>query len=225
MSRFFRIIVALITAEAVLLATFQQPTAHESSVASLPKKPKQTSPPPMETMPTQLVAPLFIQDETTDSEVTIVSNFSKSLNVDVVLSGPSGDQLAKKKIAMAPYSQKKLRISELLADTQSYPSTTYGSVSLTGDKPASLAAQLSIVEKAGSFPVDVEEEFVMLMDPKPANYRAVASGLLAMPVLGIRSLSKTDQEVSISCLMDGGRSRKNNMLIAPNQTLLVQACD
>ena len=223
MFKIVRILVALITAEALLLATNQQATGQQSSTASTAKKPTQSNPPAMETMAMPLVAPLFVQDETTDSEVTIVSNFSKALNVTVTLSDPAGNPLTGKTVNMEAYSQKKLKVADLLAEAQSY-SATYGSVSVVPERPASVAAQMSIVNRDGASPTDVEEEFAMLMDSKPANYRAVTSGLSAMPVLSIRSMSSNEQKVAITCLAGNGRVHNVDLAIKPNETRLVQAC-
>jgi hypothetical protein len=227
-----RAVISLITVQTILMAAQQgavQPGVVASAVTGRPvttgNKAVTKTQLAGSKMPMPLVAPLFIQDETTDSEITIVSNFSKSLGVDVVLSGSSGEQLAKEKVQMEPYSQKKLKISDLLARGQSDANARYGSVLLMADRPASLAAQLSIVDNSKPSPADVEEEFVMLMDSKPADYRAVTSGLSTMPILAIRSLSAAEQKVSVRCLMQHGGDRSTNIAIPPNQTVLVQVCN
>jgi hypothetical protein len=112
----------------------------------------------------------------------------------------------------------------VLADAHVYQDGIYGSISLEADRPAPFAAQLSIVDKSGPLPVDVEEEFVMLMGAKPANYRAVTGNLSDAPVVSIRSLSAIKQTVSIACLTEDGSNGSANLPIEPNQTLLVRVC-
>jgi uncharacterized lipoprotein YbaY len=177
-----------------------------------------------EMKPMPIVAPLFIQNGTTYSEITIVSEFSKNLDVEVILSSLSGTELARKKVSMDSHSQKKLKVADVLADAHVYQDGIYGSISLEADRPAPFAAQLSIVDKSGPQPVDVEEEFVMLMGVKPANYRAVTGNLSDAPVVSIRSLSAIKQTVSIGCVTEDGSNGSANLPIEPNQTLLVQAC-
>jgi hypothetical protein len=220
-SRLFRIAIALITAGTVLLANsevaFQQPTIQQPLTVT------QLIPPQKKMMAMPLVAPLFIQDDTRDSEITMVSDSSKALNVEVIISGPSGEEIVKTKVVMDPYSQKKLKISDLLIGARSYRNVTYGSVVLMPDRQAPLAAQLSIGD-TGPSPSDVEEEFLMMMGSSPASYRGVVDGLAAMPFIAIRSLSTTEQTVQIGCLLENGRLSNSSLAIKPNRTLFVQAC-
>jgi hypothetical protein len=88
-----------------------------------------------------------------------------------------------------------------------------------------MAAQLSIVSRNGSSDRDVEEDFVMMMDEKPANYRSVTMSVSASPVIAIRSLSSTKQTVAVDCLGSGGKSGGDNVSVGPNQTLLVACLD
>jgi hypothetical protein len=69
------------------------------------------------------------------------------------------------------------------------------------ERPAVLAAQLSIVGRGASRNA-VDEEFLMMMETTPANYRGVATGLSALPILALRNLSGTEQLVQISCLFE-----------------------
>jgi len=118
-----RTFVRFIAANAVLVAAAQQPAvsqafgpAPDNSVspsatqllgaigsrqAGLPGSLKRTqllgsSPKPF--MPMPLVAPLFVEDETTHSEITFVSDSTKPLEVDVVLSALSGAMIASKSL-------------------------------------------------------------------------------------------------------------------------------
>lgn len=63
----------------------------------------------------------------------------------------------------------------------------------------------------------------MLMNPKPANYRAVTTA--SSPLLAIRSLSAVKQTLSITCIGERPSiSGRSTLSIDPNQTLLFQAC-
>src|SRR5690348_11276935 len=157
MLRIFRIAAALITAEAVLLATTQAslPTPASSQQFSPPAAPvsstavqsavKRTQPYSPDLMPMPLVAPLFIEDESTHSQMVMVNDSTKPLDIDIVVYAPSGDELAKKTISMAAHSQKMVKISTLLEESSSISATTYGSISVLPHRSASLAAQLSII--------------------------------------------------------------------------------
>ncbi len=175
-------------------------------------------------MPMAIVAPLFIQDTTTESVISAVSDLSTPLDVDVVLYDLAGNQISKRTVTMAPYSQQNIKIADLLSTAAVLSPATYGSVSLMTAKPAPLAAQLSITSSTGSAVNDIEEEFVMFMNTKPANYRAVTSGLSAMPIVAIHSLSMMRQSVTLTCYLQSGAGRTSSMPIEPNQTLLLQAC-
>lgn len=206
------------SAVSVLLAVPQQPPSPPNNQTSNPSE-QQTM-----AMPMPLVAPLFIENSTTQSVITLVSNSAEPVDVDITVSALSGDQLAKKTVRMNPHTQQTAKIADLLADSRTNLPSEYGSVSLVPDRLATLAAQLSITGANGSNS-DIEEEFTMLMDSKPTNYRAVAGGLSAVPIVAIRSLGSTRQTVSITCLMEGGGVRSSSMPVAANGMLLVHACD
>ncbi len=206
------------TAAAALLSASQQPASPDPA-----KKTRLLGSSPEPMMPMPLVAPLFIEDNSTESIITMASHSTMPLDVDVTLSALSGDQLVTKTITIAAHSEQTLNIADLLANAPAASASTYGSVLLVPHRAAALAAQLSIVSRTGS-PQDIEEEFAMPMSSKPASYRAVTSGLSAMPVIAIRSVSKAQQTVSISCVMEAGGARSSSMPIAPNQTLLMQVC-
>lgn len=83
-------LVLLLVAVATPLNAWQQPnstgTRQRTQLLSSRKEPP---------MPMPLVAPLFIENATTHSTITLVNNFSKSLDVDVILSGLEGNQIVK----------------------------------------------------------------------------------------------------------------------------------
>jgi len=172
-----------------------------------------------------IVAPLFVEDGTTHSEITMVNSLGLELSIDVVVLSPSGTEVVRRKVTMEPRSQQKLKLADLLRDLSGYADATYGSVSLMANRPSPLAAQLSIVKDDGSAPTDVEEEFAMLAGSNHANYRAVTGELSAAPLIAVRSLSAKEQTLSIECLMESGRTDRRNLTIKSNQTLLIQACD
>ena len=235
MLRIFRTLVALVTVEAMLASTTQaaaQPSTSEQSPqesgqaasASGSNQPaaQKTQPYSPDMMPMPLVAPLFIEDESTHSQLVMVNDSTKPLDVDVVAYTSSGDQLAKKTISMGAHSQEAMRISELLQETPSITPTPYGSISVLPHRLASLAAQLSITDVDGVG--DVEEELPMLSDMKHTNYRTVTGRLSGDPVIFIRSLSESEQSASVSCLWESGNMNNTDVKLEPNQTLLLQPC-
>ncbi|HEY3459058.1 MAG TPA: hypothetical protein VGK64_31020 [Bryobacteraceae bacterium] len=221
------IFVCLSAAAAVMLlsASPQQEstnTTQQPDSAGTMKKTQLLSSRKQPPMPMPLVAPLFIENGTTHSTITLVSNFSKPLDVDVVLSGLEGDQIAKSTITMAAYSQRKVELANILRNAPWVADSGYGSVLLDPHIASPLAAQLSIVNERQQN--DVEEEFVMMMGSAPANYRAVTGNLSTAPIVAIRSTSTTNQTLSVTCLSQSGRLDGSNLKIRPNQTLLVRGC-
>lgn len=172
--------------------------------------------------PMPLVAPLFIDDPTTSSTITIVSDSPEEVNADLSLSNLSGEELAKTHLTLPRYSRRILKVADLL-DTSHHPRSlsTFGSVTLMPKQRTSLAAQLSITRNDRSN--DVEEEFVMLGDSGLANYRAVANVPSRMPLLSLMSLSSTPQDVTVNCLFNG-RTATSRISLAPKQTTLIRAC-
>lgn len=176
-------------------------------------------------MPMPLVAPLFIEDANTESEITMVNNSSSALDVEITLTNLSGAQLSNTTISMAPHAQTVAKIAELLSTASQDSAETLGSVMLMANRNASLAAQLSIITHGQFQTDDIEEEFVMMMDPKPASYRGVAGNISGSSAIAIRSLSSSAQTVSVICVRGkGALPFSNELQIAPNQTLLIRAC-
>ena len=213
------IIIAVITSAACLNASAALPVRDPKRTgANVTKLHNATS----AIMPMSLAAPLFIEDEAIESELTLVSDSPTALDVSVVLSALSGSQLVTTTITMGPHTQQRLKVSDLLATSAFVSSETYGSILLTTQQQAPLAVQLSIRRRDG-LSNSVEEEFAMLMDPQPANYRAVIGDVSNMPLLAVRSISDAEQAVSISCLVDT-EHLTTTMRVAPNQTILTRAC-
>ncbi|MDQ2844011.1 MAG: hypothetical protein M3Y72_23825 [Acidobacteriota bacterium] len=176
-------------------------------------------------MPTPLVAPLFIEDERRTSVITIVSDApSAPLDLDIIALNPSGELIAKQTVTISPRGEKTIAVADILASLPiSWP--VYGSISLKPHRSSTFAAQLSIAGRTGTATDDVEEEFAMLMDEKPAIYRAVT--LLESPFIAVRSLSGKQETVVIDCLRrNEGQAAKTSIIpIPPNQMLLLRACN
>lgn len=173
-----------------------------------------------EMMPMPSVAPLFVEDDRRTSVVSIVSNGATPLDLDITLSGPAGEELARQTVTIDPHGQQTVALASLLPGGATVP---FGSVMLMPHRPSTFGAQLSIVGRNGAPVNDIEEEFVMMMDSQPARYRAVTTASFP-PLIAIRSLSSTKQTVSIDCLTKGGPNRNGGVTIESNQTLLVQGC-
>lgn len=209
---------------AVCLAAQTQAVVSQAGQAqvsqSAPQSPSST--PADNAMPMPLVAPLFIDNATTTSAITLVSDSSRPLDVDVMLSGPSGDQLAKTTVTIGAHAQRVVMLADLLAAAPYHPAA-FGSVVVMPHRPSTMSAQLSIVSSETASTHDLEEEFLMMMGDEPAQYRAVATGASAV-VLSMRSLSAVTRMVSVECLTAGGSRHSGAIALVPNQTLLVQAC-
>jgi hypothetical protein len=53
-----------------------------------------------------LVAPLFVQDANTESEIAMVNKSSKTLNVEIMLTRLAGTRITNTTVKMTPHSQK-----------------------------------------------------------------------------------------------------------------------
>lgn len=197
-----------------------------TSVGANPRSTQSSARPasmPMPVMPMKLVAPLFIEDDVTTSVMTMVNSMAKPIDVDVILTGLDGNEIAKRTTTIASHSVQQLAAQDLLQGASVF-GPAYGSVLLLPHEVSILAAQMSVVHRGGSVS-DIEEEFAMIMEvPRPAHFRAVANNLAAPPIIAIRSLSNQERVITIDCLGKPGRQIKSDMSIEPNQTLLVQAC-
>ena len=198
--RKYRITLFPVVALAILLAAVfalakKSAEARQQNAAKIPVP----MPIPMPMSPMTLVAPLFIEDDSTTSTITLANSMSKPVDVDVIVSGIDGNEIAKLTTALSSHTTQQIRLRDLLESASSY-SPTYGSVLLQPHQMSTLAAQMSIVHHEGSVS-DIEEEFAMLMEgSNPANFRAVAANLAAPPVIAIRSLSATKRLIRIDCL-------------------------
>jgi hypothetical protein len=168
-------------------------------------------------MPMPLVAPLFIEDQEHTGIITMVNSSSQGVDVDVVLYSLSGDQLATHALTVSPYSQQTIAIADLLQNSD----VQYGSVFIVPHRMTTMAAQLSIADRNGASTNDIEEEFQMLMEGAPANFRTVT--VSKNPVVAVRSLSPDEQSLSLTCLA-GKAASTSTISIQPNQTLLIDAC-
>src|SRR5215469_15365870 len=113
------------------------------------------------TMP--LVAPLFLENETVASTLTVVNEANIPTKATLVVLDLSGAMELKKDVVFAAHSQRKWRLSEILADV---PEVTAGSIYIHPDpdlKGMDLAAQLSMTINTGFEPQYIEEELVTPM--------------------------------------------------------------
>jgi hypothetical protein len=220
--------IVLLAIGTAILANPRQDLSQDVSASALTPTPpivKRTVTSKTGSMPMPLVAPLFVQDANTESEITMVNNSSKTLNVEIMLTSLAGAQIANTTVEMMPYSQKIQKLSDLLATVPPSLTANLGSVLLMPNRNASLAAQLSILSRGPYRSDDIEEEFAMMMDPQPTQYRGVVGNISGSPVVAIRSVSSTVQTLSVACMRDKGTSHvSDDLQIAPNQTLLIQAC-
>jgi hypothetical protein len=142
------------------------------------------------------VAPLFIENSQTSSLITMVNTLPAAIDFDVILSDLDGNELARKTTTVPADAALQIKVRDLL-DSASRFGPAYGSAVLTSHRMASLAAQLSIMRRnANGVLDDVEEEFAMLMEERqPAEFRSVASGVTAAPIVAVRSLAATERTV------------------------------
>ncbi len=171
------------------------------------------------------VAPIFIEDDQTTSQITMVNNLRVPIPVDVLLSDLNGNDLARTTVTLETNASLQLKTRDLL-NAASHYGPAIGSATLITHRMSTMAAQLSISRRTASGALnDVEEDFAMIMDEsQTANFRSVASSIVAAPIVAIRSLSARQRTIRVDCLAEIGRRRSPSISINPSQTLLVQAC-
>lgn len=184
-----------------------------------------TKAPTKSMMPMPLVAPLFIEDDRRESVITMVNDAPDPVTLDVVLLNAAGGEIAKRSVTIEPHATRSAVVADILTSASAaWP--MIGSVVLQPNRPSTMAAQLSISGRDGTLSDDIEEEFSMMMDEKPANFRAVTTS--AEPVLAIRSMASAPQTVTITCLTDRKRSvvldSSKMTMVRPNSLVLVRAC-
>lgn len=195
----------------VLSAAAQQQSSPSSTKSSMP------------TM--MIVAPLFLEDSKFSSTLSVVNASSEATYATVFVRSLSGGTILQKQLPLAPTSLVHVALRQLLDEAKSLE--TRGSIVVEQSpdlKGIVVLAQLSITYY-GAGTSYVDEEFAM---PDPtldsSSLRAAGRSKDGSVLLSISSLSQSSQKIGIDCINRNAETFFDTITLAPNATLLVQAC-
>ena len=170
-----------------------------------------------------LVAPVFLQTDQVDSNITVVNAITSAVNGTVTLRDQVGNVVGQQTVLFSPHSSTILALKSLLASAGSQAHS--GSVTLEQDpaiKGPALLAQLSMTLHSGSQGVFLEEEFGMPTAHGSAVLQGVASQTRNLPLVAITSVSDAAQTISANCV--GEDKATTSMTLPAHGTAVVQAC-
>lgn len=189
---------------------------------------RQLTPTPASTAPQQqamtmpLIAPVFLDNDSFSSQITLVNELNSATSAEVMLQNPSGAEIARKVVSFPPHSQQILTIKQITGGK----SVSTGSIKVIPE-PAqgmSIAAQLSVESNGNGRHTFLEEEFIMLNPHGSRIRRAVAVGALGSPVLALKSVASVDQTVSVDCFPERGPSVKKQVRLSAGELAITSAC-
>lgn len=181
------------------------------------------TPEPMQNMAMPLVAPVFLQTNQIDSNITVVNAIMSGVQGTITLRDQHGNVIAQQARTFPQHSSTPVAVKSLLAAGGSHAYS--GSVTLEQDpavKGPALVAQLSMTMQAGSQPAFLEEEFGMPTPHGSAVLRGVASRTQNLPLIAVTSISAASQSIYASCV--GENSADTAIQLPAYGTAVVQAC-
>jgi hypothetical protein len=176
-------------------------------------------------MPMMMVAPLFLEDSKFTSSVSLVNASDEATYATVFVRSLSGETLLQKRVLLGPNSTAHVALRELLDEAKS--SETRGSIVVEQSPDLNgmaVLAQLSITHQS-AHTSHLDEELAM-PDPTMDSpiLRAVGRGEEKSVLVAISSLSQYSQEIRIDCLSSKAETTSATVTLAPNSTVLIQAC-
>jgi hypothetical protein len=176
-------------------------------------------------MPMMMVAPLFLEDGKFTSRVSLVNASSEVTYATVFVRSLGGETLLQKRVLLGPNSTAHIALRELLDEAKS--SETRGSI-IVEQSPdlngMAVLAQLSITHQSAHTSY-LDEELAM-PDPTMDSpiLRAVGRGKEKSVLVAISSLSQYSQEIRTDCLSSNAETTSATVTLAPNSTVLIDAC-
>lgn len=172
-----------------------------------------------------LVVPLFIEDSEFTSELIMVNASLEQTYADVVLRDIAGSTNVQRRVALAPHSQVRVSMSEMLRKAGS--GMTQGSVLI---KPSAdlrgmtVAAQLTMTFRNHDDFSYIDEEAAMPSMEGSQDLHGVVDAGESSPLLGIANLSENSQEITITCIHENAFNSTNNFEIPASGVALIRAC-
>jgi len=155
----------------------------------------------------EFLLPVFISNRDFKSTAILVNSHSAPTYVDVILHDADGNLVAQKRVDIAARNEVEIDIGELLETANSMATT--GSVQIapaTDGTGIGVIGQMSIMYSGSQEPSYAEYE---PSRPSPSNsavLRAVADAGQGSPIVGITSVTASEQNVSIQCFGTSGAS-------------------
>lgn len=200
---------------ASLLCSAQMPPNISNSAKSSPKE---------EMMPMPLVAPLFIEDGTTENYLTIVRSADSPASFEVKILDLRGQTQGRFSKAIPGHGQVRVRMSDELSKLH-LDIPFVGSLIVTPNPTKSdIAAQLSIVRNSVVPAEYIEEELPMIDSSGKNVFHAVATGAVAQPLVEVRSASTESQNISLTCIVENKPRIQQKIALEPGQGKLLHPC-
>lgn len=181
--------------------------------------------PSMLPMPiTPSVFPLFIEDETISSQITLVNSSGLQTYANLVIRNAAGQSWNSQRIDFAPHAQVQVVVGDLLSKMGLH--LTSGSI-VVNQSPSlrrpSIVGQLTLSNVASSPESYVEEEMGMPGIFDSQVLRSVSEATEESPEVAITSLSSEIQHVNIECDRNGASIVSQATLSAAGQ-IIVRPC-
>jgi hypothetical protein len=175
--------------------------------------------------PMPVVAPLFVQDNDFTSTLHLVNDLNISTYADVVLTDLNGKEITRQRVVIGSHSQSSLEISALLLSSNS--SATTGRIAVIQSpelQNITINSQLSMTYRGAKEPIYIDEEFGMPNAKGSQSLRAVTTAGKGSPLVGITSISETEQHMLIECFGAGNEHSSKSVQLDAGETLVTEAC-
>ena len=218
-------LVTILGSFAALACVGMDAAAQKGTTSYAPAHPINGPEPELPQTVAPLIAPLFLETDQLDSQVTVVNALLQASGGTLTIRDLKGNTAATKHIAYAPHSSTVVSIAQVLADAGS--TVHVGSIVLEQDpaiKGPALLAQLSVTMHTGSQPTFLEEEFGMPGTSRSATLQGVANETENPPLVAITSNAAATQTIQASCVGARGTG-KTSIKLASGTTTLLRACE
>jgi hypothetical protein len=179
-------------------------------------------------MPMQmpLVVPLFIENGDFTSTVVLVNASAERTYADTVVRDSEGHLVAQRRVRLAPTSQTKVGISDLLRNAPAH--VTSGSVIIIPSHELmgmAVAGQMTMTYRKYPQPSYIDEETAMPSAEGSQELHGVADAGDGPPLLSVVNLSEAPQLVSVTCIPEHSPSSMRAVEMVPSGMAVFRACD
>jgi hypothetical protein len=168
------------------------------------------------------VAPLFLEGSGFSSTLNIINEASVGIKVHLDIYSLEGVNVLSKSVTLQPFGLRQISLKSFLTDAGK--NIDAGSIRVSSDHDGAMLAVLALT-RHGITDTYFDEELAMPSTDGSNVLRGVGdNATLGSPVVAMSSLSKEMQRVTVTCMREKGSSQVHAFDLAPNQTLLTEAC-